>query len=364
MKPRVILKTHSGVRRPGAFSVLVAKCTSPTHPGNQAEIAKKLAAEFQHVPSEDLGGAKLGERGAAFHFVWMAKPGQLGFLASNLFWSWKGHVIHTLSSSHEFGNPRDYLRLSPAEQLIFLKYYLEGDGAILVSLAQELISRGQLTERDLVQTDLVEQMFHGIWSQYLESTTNISERVGLRLKLGRQRYDTTTRRHKTYPHLVPLEDMGLLVRDKTEGQDVFSPVFMNGQAPLQTLLERFPTIWELESSIEHGELCAVIADAMHSEYCRFSLREDSVAVMRMVAESYHNLSTNGMVLHTKDAIADLCYAKMLSEDGILVTRSDIDDTLAALQTEYPTEVRFHVDRLGRPAYIVMANELVNELRSA
>ena len=364
MRPRVILKTHSGVRRPGIFSVLVAKCTSPTRPGNQADITKRLAAEFQHVPNEDLGGAKLGERGAAFHVVWMAKPQQLGFLASNLFWSWKGHVIRALSSADELGDPRDFLQLNPAERLIFLKYYLEGDGAFLVSLAQELVSRGQLTEHHLVQTDFVEQRLLEIWSQYLEATTKISERVGLRRKLQREKYDTTTRRHKTYPHLVPLVDIGLVVRDEVEGQDVFSPVTLNGQTPLQKLVEGFPTIWDLESSIEQGEHCITIADAIYSGYRRPSGPEDFAAVTRTIAESYRILSINGVVLHPTDAIADLCYARMLSEDGLLVAKRNIDDNLSALQVEYPNEVRFHVDRLGRPAYVIIADELIDELRAA
>lgn len=90
MKPRIILKTHSGVRRPGIFSVLVARCTSATKATYQEDVVKKLAKEFKDVPREYLKGASFGERGAAFHTVWMSKPHQLGILTSNLFGPRKG----------------------------------------------------------------------------------------------------------------------------------------------------------------------------------------------------------------------------------------------------------------------------------
>ena len=163
---------------------------------------------------------------------------------------------------------------------------------------------------------------------------------------------------------MPLVDIGLVVRDEVEGQDVFSPVTLNGQTPLQKLVEGFPTIWDLESSIEQGEHCITVADAIYSGYRRPSGPEDFAAVTRTIAESYRILSINGVVLHPTDAIADLCYARMLSEDGLLVAKRNIDDNLSALQVEYPNEVRFHVDRLGRPAYVIIADELIDELRAA
>ena len=47
MKPRVILKTHTGVRRPGIFSVLVARCTSATQTAYEEDVIKRLAAELR-----------------------------------------------------------------------------------------------------------------------------------------------------------------------------------------------------------------------------------------------------------------------------------------------------------------------------
>ena len=363
LRPRVILKTHSGVRRPGIFSVLVARCTSPTQPADQGTVVKRLAEEFKSVSRDSLKGATVGERGAAFHAVWMARPQQLGFLTSNLFWSWKGHVLRTLVTCNSDAGTSAFLELSPAEQVIYLKYYFEGNGAILVSLARELISRGGLAEENLVRTDLLERNLEVIWKEYLDLSTNIAERVRLRQKLQGQKYDTSTRRHKTYPHLMPLEDMGLVTRTESGEGDAFVPVVRNGRTPLQTLVEGFPSIKELEASIDQGEHCSILAGVMFPGHRRLSLREDLAQLMHTTIESYRALSISGSVLHPIDAITDICYARMLSKQQVLVTRQDIDGALAELQRQHPKEVRFHVDRLGRPAYIVIDDELVGDLLS-
>ena len=364
LKPRVILKTHSGVRRPGIFSVLVVRCTSASHPADQGNLVQRLAAEFRHVSRDSLKGAAFGERGAAFHAVWMAKPEQLGFLTSNLFWSWKGHVIRILTSRDADAETSAFLNLNSAEQVIYLKYYLEGDGAILISLARELVSRGGLTEDDLVQTDLLEKSLLKIWQEYLDLSTNITERVRLRQKLRRRRYDTSTRRHKTYPHLIPFEDMGLLVREKVDKKDVFTPTAYDGKTPLKTMVEAFPTIKALEDSIDRSEHCSILAEMIFPGHRRFSQSRDLAMLMRATIESYRVLSSNGIAIHPIDAITDICYAQMLFRQQVFVTRQDIDGVLAELQTQHPKEVRFHVDRLGRPAYIVVDDGLVQDLVSA
>lgn len=363
MRPRVILKTHSGVRRPGIFSVLVARCTSATRPTYQQNVTKRLAAEFQDVPREELKGAKLGNS-AAFHALWMARPQQLGFLTPTLSWSWKGHVVRMLTSSDSDADAGAYLDLSQAEQVIYLKYYLEGDGAIIVALAREMLARGSLTEEQLAHSDLIEQLFRGIWEEYLNLTTNITERVGLRQKLKRERYDPGTRRHKTYPHLVPLEDMGLVVRSEHDNQDVFSPVVWNDRTSLQVLVEIFPTIRSLEAAIEHDEHYSILAEIMFRGHRKYSRQIDLDIFKVTVLHNYRKLRGSGAPVFAIDAIADASYAQMLANQGVLVTRSHIIDLFGDLQTQYPKEVRFHVDRRGLPAYVVIEDELVEQLLSA
>ena len=361
LRPRVILKTHSGVRAPGIFSVLIGRCTSATRPMEQANLVKKLAAEFKHVPRETLKGATLGERGASFHAVWMAKPEQLGFLTSNLFWSWKGHVISMLTSRGPDADASSFLDLNLAEQLIYLKYYLEGDGAILIALARELVSRGGLTEDDLVRSDLLEQSLRSIWTAYSDLSTSITERVRLRERLRRQRYDPTTRRHKTYPHLLPLEDIGLLVRVRTNGRDEFAPSVYDGRTPLQTIVDAFPTIGEMENSLDGNQHSSILADAIVPEHRPFSHQSDFDYLIQTTVECYQAISQTGAMICPIDAISDVCFARMLSQQQVFVTRRNVDDGLAELESQFPKEVRFHVDRSGMPTYIALDERLVGNL---
>lgn len=363
MKPRLILKTHSGVRRPGIFSVLVARCSSPTQPTDEETITRRLAAAFQNLSRDELKGATLGERGAAFHAVWMARPQQLGLLTSNLFWAWRGHVVRILTPCDAEADARAYLPLSRPEQIIYLKYYLEGDGAILIALARELIARGSLSEKELVHSDLLERVLKAIWDQYLNLSTNITERVELRHRIQRENYDPTTRRHKTYPHLVPLEDMGLLARHEADDGDTFTAVVNDNRTPLQSLVEGFPTISDLETAITQGDHTTVIAEVMCKRYRQFSDQDDRHILMRTSLENYRKLRASGAPIYPLDAITDATYAQMLADRAVLVNRRHIDKLFRDLQAKHPQQVRFHVDRFGLPAYVIVADDLVARILS-
>lgn len=237
----------------------------------------------------------------------------------------EGHVVHVLTTCDADADARAFPELNPVKQVICLKYYLEGDGAMLIELARELLSRGSLTQEDLVHSDLLEQVLRRICEEYLDLSTNITKRVGLRQRLQRQRYDTSTRRHKTYPHLVPLEDMGLVVRSKLDNYDIFAPVVCDGRTPLQALTERFPTIRDLESAVDRGEHRAILAEVMSAGYRQFSQQEDLTVLTRTIFENCRRLRDSGAAIYAIDSTADASYAQMLANQNVLVTRQDIDD---------------------------------------
>ena len=306
-------------------------------------------------------GALLGARGAAMYAVWMAKPGQLGLLTDSLFWSWKGHVIRALSDCEYDSDSADFLELNPEEKLIYLKYYLEASGALLLSLARELVMRGCISSADLNEKDLLDQSLFRIWEEYLSFSTNIREQVQLRQRLQRQQYDRTTRRHKTYPHLIPLVDAGLVSRNRADGNEVFSPVVHKEVTPLEILVEAYPTVRDMEVAIENGEHTKTLASVMVANHRKYSQDVDSEVLLHKVIQTYQVMRSNGAVIHAIDAIADVCYAQMLLENQVLITRREIDRALYNLQMRFPQEVRFHVDRMGRPAFLLLDDELVAEL---
>ena len=287
---------------------------APTISGT-AQVGETLTADTTGVADAD------GLTNATFNYQWLADNAAIAGATgstSNLFWSWKGHVISMLTSRGPDADTSSFLDLSLAEQLIYLKYYLEGDGAILIALARELVSRGGLTEDDLVRSDLLEQSLRSIWTAYSDLSTSITERVRLRERLRRQRYDATTRRHKTYPHLLPLEDIGLLVRVRTNGRDEFAPSVYDGRTPLQTIVDAFPTIGDMENSLDDNQHSSILADAIVPEHRPFSQQSDFNMLIQNTVECYQTMSRTGAMICPIDAISDVCFARMLSQQQVLV----------------------------------------------
>ena len=361
MRPRVILKTHSGVRRPGVFSILVARCTSPTQSAYQEDVVKKLAAELKGVPGEYLKGASFGERGAAFHAVWMARPEQLGILASNMFWSSKGHAIRALARCDKSLDVRQCLDLDSAARLIYLKYYMEGDGAILLSLARELVSRGRLSDYELTQTDLVDRLLMAIWEEYLDLTSDVTERVRMRMQMERFAYPPSTRRHKTYPHLFPLEDFGLIEHKQVDDENVFFPAVREGRILMKDLLGPLANVKELEKSIAEGTLAQHLANVMFPGHLRYSYEKDNNALKKTAIEAYRTVVSSGAPICAIDTVIDISYAWMLTYHNVLATRQELRDLLIELESQNRPDIGFQVDRFGLAAYVIIADSLVNKI---
>lgn len=359
MKPRVILKTHSAVRRPGIFSVLVSKCTSPTRTSHQETIVKRLADKFRDVDPENLAGARFGKRGAAFHAVWMARPNQLGLLTPNLFWSWKGQVIHHVGCRESTNNVEAMLDLGPEELLILLKYYLEGDGAIILAIARRLLEKGVLFEHDLTHTHLIDELLSRIWQEYLYLTSNIRDRTQLRNQMQRTSYDPTTRGHKIFPHLMPLIDFRLIIEDFEPSGRSFRATELDGKKPLQSLVEDIANPADLEEVIQSGNLPNVIAKAYYSEEIKTlkseSLRDYETTVLRI----YKKFSESGLTICPLNSISDAAFAIVLQRDKVVLTRQSIDEILRKVQERNPREVAFHVNKQGFPEYVVISDALIS-----
>lgn len=270
-------------------------------------------------------------------------------------------MIRVLTKCDKNTDVRECLDLSPAEQLIYLKDYLEGDGAILIGLARELLERGQLADDDLIQTDLLERLLHTIWEDYLDLSANLTERVKLRLKLKPQTYPPSTRRHKIYPHLIPLEDFGLVERKMVDNTDVFVPAIRHGEVPLNHLVEQLGSVKALEESIAEGELPQILAEVMFPRCRQFSKEDDTGILTRCALETYRMVGASGVPICPLDAITDASYALMLERNNILVTRQHTQELLTELELGHPQDVRFHVDRFGLPAYVVISDDLLNNI---
>jgi hypothetical protein len=163
MEIRLQLKTHYQIAKPGIFSVLLSKCTSPSQSNYQEVISERLA---------NIGFKKIALNKESAKFA-VAMAQSFGFITSNMFWGWRGHAINILLEDTQREKIDDFLDLTAAEKILFLKYYLEADGATILEICKKLSSKGKISRNELLSTDFIDQIFINIWETYRQLTTKV-----------------------------------------------------------------------------------------------------------------------------------------------------------------------------------------------
>jgi len=202
-------------------------------------VAEKLLQQFKGVPlvtlaqpgkaagrlNSQLQGSVIKLNPAAAKSV-VQMAVKLGLLNENFFWSWKGHVINILCEKEKIQSG-SFLELDFAEKIAYLKYYLEADGAMLLTLGEQILENPPgITTKDLFEKPFVDAALRKIFRSYHELTGDLGSRTELRQKLVRleaRPLKPYTRRHKILPRLIPLEDLGFLVREMTSEGETFLP---------------------------------------------------------------------------------------------------------------------------------------------
>ena len=370
---------HYAGSRPGLFSALVKSCTHPTSSAYLDSVAEKLLQQFKGVPLVTLAQpGKAGDKSslrlqgsviklnpaAAKSVVQMAV--KLGLLNENFFWSWKGHVINIMCEK-EKSQSGSFLELDFAEKIAYLKYYLEADGAMLLTLGEQILENpAGISTKDLFEEPIVDVAFRKIVRSYLEKTGDLGSRTELRHKLVRleaKRYNSNTRRHKILPRLIPLEDLGLLVREMTSGGETFVPAKRDAKIPLKILVSGLRNIETMEQQFMRGEYFAIIANTLCDNVKVLSLDEHETLLSKEVAYVYVKLQDTGTAVYSLDAIADVACTRLLANCAILASPEQVVELLQRLQKDRPYDVRFHVDRQGRPAYLILSENLLKEMGS-
>ena len=133
MEPRVIARTHYQIHEPAYMTLLVQRCTAPTR-GTYPEVAaRRLAQEVGAL------GRRLNEK-AAEYGVDLARA--IGLLNEHCSWTDKALLLSLFWVKKE-GGITDQLRLHPREQQVYLRLFLEADGAALLYLASKALELGK-----------------------------------------------------------------------------------------------------------------------------------------------------------------------------------------------------------------------------
>lgn len=353
MEPRVVIKTHAGVSHPGLFSILIEKCSYPDKSSPEPSVSRRLY-NFLEEEREFRLGAKFA--------VIMAK--RFGFLQNNMTWGWRSHVIHAVLAhlgKNKSSKSEPYFDVGPMEKAIYLKYYLEADGAMLLLLAKELNTAGKISEIDIGER--IHLLFRQIYSEYLDLSPDFRSRTSLRerlKKIQRGRYDPEEVRHKIFPHLDPFVYLGLLRKSEAGRDTQFYPLSLGetGTPTTRVIEDELSDFQRMEGRFARGEHFDLVAKLLFAGTYKEYTDAKQRCVTSVLYEGYNNLKDSITGTASIEALSDWTCVTLLAEQKILIPRPRVETLLEYEWRANPGGVRFHVDFKGRRSYVILTEEFM------
>lgn len=351
MEPRLIIKTHSEVSRPGLFSLLISKCSYPDKSSYPEIVSKRLYELFKE-------GQHFNKLAAKFAVI-MAQ--RFEFLRDNMTWDWRGHVINGVLqylNKAENNDVDSFLELTKLEKIIYLKYYLEADGAVMLQLAKRIKENGELSKEKLSKT--FHLLFREIYEGYIELSNNFQKRIELKERLKKippeeRGYVQKEVKHKIKPHIYALIDLGILSNPEIKNEDeIYKSVVHNELSVIELLLQELSDFQTMERRFDNYEYFQIISKILNLESTNFIVESHSDTIRKAIIDGYFLLKENITQMAYIDALVDWCCAKMLSEDNILISNQSICNFIEQIWRERPQSVRYHVDYRGRKSYVILS----------
>lgn len=348
MQTRFIIKTHTECLRPQLYFLLLLKCTAPDTATSRARAQTCMREVFSSEGQR---------RDAAVRFAISIAERHLNLVRSNLTWEWRGFALTAVlrqcgrSAESSF---RALADLADQERILFLKYLLEADGALLALFCREIVRSGPLSHLDLY--GLYDQMVDRLYSEYESAALDFRAKTVIRdRKLETQRQTTGNQRdratlpHKVLPHLQALIDLGVLTR-MPDGK--YAAQEFGGKPNIGYLAEQTPQL--LDRMVEERQLFHMIATLLLMEIKAFS-PDDSDNAKKALLDGYYHMRDEATGTAHISAMVDFSCAEMLGRYRVLMHPAQADQLLLEMQRLSPDSVRFHVDFSGEPAYIVMSD---------
>lgn len=357
MQVRLVLRAHYQVSRPGIFSIIVLKCTSPTQSTYPETVAKKLLDLKPKPPKKNSFEQFIVNEESVKFAVPMAQS--FGFLTQNCFWDWRGHVISALVL--ERTKIDDYLKLTLEEKVIFLKYYLEADGGAILELCKRLLQKKEITRDEFLKSNIIDQVFIATWEAYKKQTTDLRERVELSTnirELKAKPYTYKTRIHKALFHLVPLVDLDLISRIEEQNEIRFLVKEQNGQCYMQNLVNELSTIEKMESRFSHCEFFDIIGKTYNLPFESYHEPLHFNSLIEELLELYKLVRSEPTQLASIPVMADIISTRFLVNRKIMIEKLQIEKALDTLKLNHPTDIHFHVDKYGKKSFVVISNKLL------
>jgi len=351
MQPRLVLRTHYQVDEPALLKPLVQKCSSAVRSEYAERAALCLANEIKRS-GRDFNPA------AGSYAVDLAR--QLRLINDNVVWTELGQVLHLVSEDR--GSQWD-AELSLSERILFFRLFLEADGAAMMLIARTLREHGQLPPPGKSWCDVANEMVVSVFTEYLEHTADPADRVRIRRVIDRRRaspYKGKSGPHQMFVHVQALHRMGLVEREDSNG----TRVYRLGSAPpaLDKLLAALPNVMALEACVSEREWARVAGQVLADQFPSRSVRTAVIADERIFEEVrsvYDSITGTGVSLCSIQSIVETLQIRSLAAGDGILGYSEVLSALERLRKQFPRDVRFHVDRAGRPAFIKLSAKLAS-----
>lgn len=348
MQPRLVFRTHYQVDEPAILRYLVQGCSSAVRSSYDETVAAKLSASLRRA-GKDFNDA------AGRYAVDLAHGLQL--LNDQNAWTPHGHLLALVARSDDAATWAEALPLDERERLVFCRLFLEHDGAALLWLGRYVNEHGSIPNTGDDWNELAQHLLLETYEAYLRITVPIGERVGLRGEIDRIRrkgYRGKSGAHKLFVHLQTMLRIGLLERAEAASVRRYVSPKVAVHGPLLALLEQVSTVDALEQVGRGGAWMDVAAKSLGISANASSEPLDWPILVML----YTRLMATGIAVCPLSTLIEAFQVEIAVSAGYLIPYSDVLDELQLAQEHHLRDVRFHVDRRGKPAFIKLSEAFV------
>jgi hypothetical protein len=351
MTPRIVLRTHYQVDEPRIILRLISKCSSPTTSRSDDKVAACVKADV-------LGWEKRTAFGlpAANYAIGNAR-------AFDLLNDSNRATAAGLGFLYIERGPSDpncaFVELTTREARLFLVQYLIGTGALVLRFASWLLSKGETSDEEVGHDRVIEQLLVGALDDYLALERDVRSRTAIRRERDRLKamtYDDKTRRHKRRPLLTTMRRLRLLDVDSDD-----KTIRPDKEGRLATLIHKVPTIDELERTAESRELLRGVVTKVYSKDSGGAI---PASASEIAASAYEFAMAFGIQACPLSFLDDAVFANGIAVPAASSREGYAERILSDLHARLPRAVRFHVNRKGERAFVVLSAGAVEALRAS
>jgi hypothetical protein len=351
MRPKILLRTHYQAAEPRVLIATITDCTSPTEGRDEDSVAAALvrwARDVNYVMSLPGAVSAVGNDRA------------LGFLNNSNRWTSAGLAL-VYCRLETTSDQRIWIpELSPAEQRIFLKYYIANAGALLVKFGGWLLGRTTATDDQLRNDSIIEKLVVEVLDEYLALATDIRDRTAIRQerdRLARSHYAAITKRHKRYPLLTVMRRLKLLDSEAEQSAGIIAP---DEPGRLASLVKAVPDVSTLERLDRLGNLDRTVAKVLATNERAGSTRMPG----EVLVSAYQFAIQKGLQACPLEFLDNALMAFCALGSSDQLGEISAEAWFEPLHLKFPGDVRFHVDRRGRRAFVLATERALTELAAA